>query len=230
MASLSGKLRLLGIEAEKLDYNAISPDIVVESPINGYINAIHATIGKFIDPNSVMFEVVNNSSMNLVLQVFGNDISKIKPGQHLSFMLPNESGINGEGIVYTIDKTFDDVKKSFSVRVKVNVNPNSQALLPGIYVNAIIETTDNPVNTLPDEAIVKEGQSEYVFVLTRTKIIENQEYYVFEMKEIKTGMIGSGVTSVTLLDQVPENAKFVTKGAYYIESERNKSATENQEQ
>ena len=145
-------------------------------------------------------------------------------------MLPNESGINGEGIVYTIDKTFDDVKKSFSVRAKVNMNPNSKALLPGIYVNAVIETTDNPVNTLPDEAIVKEGQSEYVFVLTRTKIIENQEYYVFEMKEIKTGMPGSGVTSVTLLDQVPENAKFVIKGAYYIESERNKSATENQEQ
>lgn len=222
MASLSGKLRLLGIDADKLEYNSVSPDIKVISPINGYINAIHASMGKYIDPNSVMFEVVNNSSMFIVLQVFENDISKIKPGQHLSFSLPNESGVHGEGIVYAIDKTFDDVKKSFSVRAKVNMDANSQALLPGTYVNAIIETTNSLVNVLPDESIVKEGESQYVFVLSRTKTIENQQYNIFAMTEVKTGISGGGLTGITLLENIPENSRFVVKGTYYIQSEKNK--------
>ncbi len=227
MFSLSRKLRLLGIDTDKLEYNSINPDIKVKSPINGYINAIHASIGKYIDPNSVMFEVANNSSMNLVLQVFENDISKIKPGQHLTFMLPNESGIHGEGAVYAIDKIFDDVKKSFSVRAKVNVNANTQALLPGIYVNALIETTNTPADVLPADAIVKEGQSEYVFILSRTKTIENQQYYIFAMKEVKSGGSEAGYTQVTFLENVTANVKIVTKGTYYIQSEKNKR--ENQE-
>ncbi|HEY4784762.1 MAG TPA: efflux RND transporter periplasmic adaptor subunit [Bacteroidales bacterium] len=229
LASLAEKLKLIGIDAEKIDYNTLNSGIVLKSPIDGYVIAIHATIGKFIDPSTVMFEVVNTSNMNIVLQIFENDISKIRPGEHLSFTIPDESGFHSEGIVYAIDKIFDEVKKSFSVRAKVTGNINSQALLPGVYVNAAIETTNSPTTTLPDEAIVKEGQSEYVFILSRTKSIENQKYYVFEMKEVKTGTTVGGSTSVTLLEQVPDNIKFVTKGAYYIQSEKNKGETENVE-
>lgn len=50
----------------------------------------------------------------------------------------------------------------------------------------------------------------------KCKELENSEAYYFTMKEVKKGVSDLGYTQVSFIEDVPEDATIVTKGAFYI--------------
>jgi membrane fusion protein, heavy metal efflux system len=74
-------------------------------------------------------------------------------------------------------------------------------------MNAELEVTNNQAQTLPEEAIVRYENKQYVFVA----LDSNQ----FEMVEVKTGDSEKGYTAVSLPESLQDKA-FVTKGAYWL--------------
>ncbi len=50
----------------------------------------------------------------------------------------------------------------------------------------------------------------------KCKEVESTEAYYFTMKEVKKGVSDLGYTEVTFIDDVPEGATIVTKGAFYL--------------
>ena len=221
LISLENKLRLVGISVSDLENGTMLSKISLKSPISGYVQKINVNIGQFASPNAPLFEVLNNSKLFVDLQVYQSDIYKIREGQKIYFTIPNQANIQHEAEVFAIDKGFDNITKAIIVHTKVT-SPKSPDLLPGTYVNAYVEIGDNTVNTLPNEAIITEGKTEYVFILSRTLNETEGKEYIFTMKEIKTGTSEAGFTEVFFLETIPTDARIVTKGAYYIESEKNK--------
>ena len=219
--SLQNKLTLLGISFKNLESGQMVSAIPVISPMDGYVQKVNINVGKFADPTLVMFQIINNSRLFIDLQVYEQDIEKVKPGQKVYFTLPNQNSSQYEAMVYAIDKGFDNATKSITVHARVLQNKMA-GLFPGIYVQGYIQVGSQKVNALPNEAINKEGQVENVFMLSQIKAEGENKDYIFLPIEVKTGISDAGYTAVTFMKDLPPDTKIVTKGTYYIVSEEQK--------
>lgn len=220
--SLKNKLNLLGISINSVENGRIQQAVPLVSPISGYVLKVNVNIGKFADPTQITFEIYDNSTLFIEIQVFQQDLDKIHIGQKLTFTTPSLSTATTMATIYAIDKAFDSTNKSITVHARVDRNSRVD-LMPGIYVNAFIETGNESVITLPDEAFFKIGETENVFTLSRVHVEKQDTSYIFSMKEVKTGASEAGYTQVSFLENVPSSAKVVTKGTYFLVSEKNKA-------
>lgn len=212
--AIGQKLSLIGINASQLQEDNISSTVSVNSPINGYVKAVNVNIGKFVGPADVMFEIVNTANLTIELTLFEKDINKVAIGQKLSFSLSNDE-INK----YTAKIT--QVGKSIStdrtVKVYATVGEQSDRILPGMFVNALIETATNPVAALPAEAIVQFDEKDYIFVFEREKQENGKPFTEFKMIEVKKGVTDNGFTEIILPEGFdPKTTKVVVKGAYNL--------------
>jgi cobalt-zinc-cadmium efflux system membrane fusion protein len=65
--ALAEKLRLIGLEPEKLSEENLSRTVNVYSPISGYVAKVDVNIGKYTAPTDVLFELVNPEDIHLNL-------------------------------------------------------------------------------------------------------------------------------------------------------------------
>lgn len=219
--SLQKKLELLGIPVQNLNKGNIVATVPIVSPISGYVQKVNVNVGEFADPGLLMFNIINANQLFIDLEVYEQDVEKIKEGQKVLLSLPNESTPIGTATIYAIDKTLDSATKSITVHAKIVKNKNP-SLIPGVYVNAFIQAGKEMVNAVPDDAIYKDGETENVFILSGIKNQGNNKEYIFAPKEVKTGVSNAGFTQVTFMENVALDAKIATKGTYYIISEKNK--------
>lgn len=72
---------------------------------------------------------------------------------------------------------------------------------------------------MPNEAFVSEKGLDYVFV-QKEKTDENIK---FEKIQVNRGISDLGFSEVLFIEEIPENTIIVLKGAYYLNSEMQKS-------
>jgi cobalt-zinc-cadmium efflux system membrane fusion protein len=214
--TLSSKLMQLGINANKLSSKNIVSSIAISAPISGYIQHINLSMGKFAEANAVLFEIIDNRFLHLDLKVFEKDIHKIKIGQSITFSDANDVSHTHPAKIYAINKAFEPNEQAVLVHAKIN--ETTETLLPGMYVEARVKINNNNTTALPTEAIVNNGNEHYIFVATGKN--------TFQQIKVTIGTTDLGFTEVKVIDEVPENAKAVIKGAYYLLSELTKGSGE----
>lgn len=201
--SLEEKLKLIGINPNKITFNNISNKINIYSPITGFVSAVHVNIGKYVTPSDVLFELVNPSDIHLNLTVFEKDINKLTIGQKLKAYTNINPDKKYNCEIILISKNLEN---NNSTEIHCHFDNYDHLLLPGMYMNAEIELADNITNTLPENAIVRYENKHYVFtVLDKNK---------FEMTEVQIGKSEGGYTEIFLEDVSQKT--FVTNGAYTL--------------
>ncbi|MFA4853160.1 MAG: efflux RND transporter periplasmic adaptor subunit [Bacteroidales bacterium] len=212
--ALEQKLALIGIDAKQLEEEKITSSVSVVSPINGYVKTVNINIGKYVNPTDVMFEIVNNQKLTLELSLFEKDIEKVSIGQKIRFSMPNKSGKKQTAVVYQVGKTIGDDK---TVKVYASIDNEAQNLLPGMYVNALIETSNDSTTSLPDEAVLTFDDKHYIFTYFERKKEGDKEVTLFKLVEVQKGISNNGFTEIILpKDFVIEKGKVVIKGAYNL--------------
>jgi membrane fusion protein, heavy metal efflux system len=210
--ALAQKLRLIGIDPDKLNENNITGSIQVYSPINGYIRAINASNGKYAAPSDVLFEVVNNDRMYLELTLFERDMNKISTGQKVEFFLNNETESH-QAIVYQVAKAIA-ADKSF--KVYANVDVPCKNVIPGMYVSASILSTGTKVSTVPSEAVVRFDDKDYIFIHYRDKKEDGKPVTEFRMVEVEKGITSGNSTGILLPAGFDPSSRIVIKGAFQL--------------
>lgn len=211
--ALEQKLVLISINPATLNENTISRSISLVSPINGYVEAVNVNLGKYVVPTDVMFRIVNNDVLFLELTLFEKDANKVAKGQKIRFYINNETEqhdavITQTGQSISLDKTF---------KVYASVTGSCKNVLPGMYVNAIIETSGNLVSALPSEAVVSFDDKDYIFIFEKNKEEGGKPFTEFKMVEVKKGVTDGGFTEVTLPGSIQiSQASVVIKGAYVL--------------
>ncbi len=204
--SLSEKLKLIFINAENLNENNISKSINILSPINGYVSKVNINIGKHVEPSDILFELVNPEDIHLALTVFEKDIDKLFIGQKVLAYTNNNPNKKYPCEIILIGKDFSNDR---NIVAHCHFEKYDHNLIPGMFMNAIIELNTKNAPVLPNEAIVNFNGLNYIFI--------QKNESSFEIYEIKTGnsennyteIISNNITSLL-------NKKIVIKGAYQL--------------
>jgi len=211
--ALEQKLLLIGIDPANLQENNISRTVPVVSPITGYVKSVNVNIGKYVSPSDVLFEIVNSDKLLLELTLFEKDAAKVFDGQKIRFFINNETDQH-DAIVYQTGKLINNDK---TYKVFANVISTCKNVLPGMYVNAIIETSGSQVASLPSEAIVSFDDKDYIFVYEKDKVEDGNPFTEYRMVQIQKGVADGGYTEVILQQGFDiKTAKVVVKGAYNL--------------
>jgi membrane fusion protein, heavy metal efflux system len=211
--SLEQKLFLIGIDPDHLSEDNISNHVNLASPISGFLKAVNVKIGKYVSSTDVLFEIVNKEKLFLELTLFEKDADKVASGQKVKFYINNESEVHEALISQTGESVSDD--KTF--RVYGTVTSSCKNVLPGMYVNALIEESDQRVTALPSEAVVSFDDKDYIFVYEKNKEEAGKAMTEYRIIEVKKGVSSSGYTEIILPEGFDINAaKVVIKGAYNL--------------
>ena len=210
--SLEEKLKLIGVNPNKIGVNNISRSINIYSPINGFVSAVNVNIGKYVNPSDVLFELVNPTDIHLALTIFEKDINKIAIGQKLTAYTNSQPDKKYPCEIILISK---NLSNESSAEVHCHFEQYDKTLLPGMFMNADIELKSNNAMVLPADAIVTFENKQYVY-----KAKGNNQY---EMIPVTVGETENGFTEIVSGEKI-STQEFVVKGAYsLLMSQKNKS-------
>jgi len=205
---MSEKLRLINIDPEKLDENSISRSVAMYSPINGYVSKVNVNIGKYVNPADVLFELINPGDLHAALTVFEKNIPAVRTGQKVMVSFVDDPGVEYECEVLLVTKNVDDDR---SALVHCHFEKQPGHLLPGMFLNARIMVDHADVLSVPEEAVVRYGETEYVF--------EAEADHGFRMLAVTTGMRQNGMVAIQAVNMELEGKSIVVKNAYSILSQ-----------
>lgn len=201
--SLSEKLKLIGINPESLNENTLSRSVRITAPIDGFVSQVNVNIGKYVNPSDVLFELVNPSDIHLALRVFEKDLDKIDIGQRVDAYSNSHPDKKYKCEIILISQNFSDDR---SVEVHCHFKDYDRSLIPGMYMNADIQTKMDDGIVVPETAIVAyEGRS-YIFV--------DKGDGNYQMSEVTAEGVNAGYAKLSALKDTTQ--KIVLKGAYSL--------------
>jgi cobalt-zinc-cadmium efflux system membrane fusion protein len=215
-AGMAAKLRVFGTDPARLSAQDIRSTYSVRSPITGTLQHIAITLGQFAEPNIPLFTVVDNSGLHIDLNLFEQDVARVRTGQKVVFGHAGEPVGQHSATIYAVNKAFERDQQAVLAHAKLD--DNGEELMPGMYIEALIMTDSTSAWSLPTEAVVSNGDEHYIFV--------EDEPNTFKQVAVRTGASELGYTEVVPLEAVDPNATIVVKGTYYLLSELTKGTGE----
>ncbi len=204
MNALGQQLSLININPSTLTHNSISRSIAIYSPINGFVSNTYVNIGKYVTPSDVMFELIDPSDIHLTLNVYEKDLDKLEVGQRVVSYTNNNPSKKYEGEIVLISM---DVNTEGTSEVHCHFENVEKNLLPGMYMNAEIDTHATLTQALPEESIVYFEKKHFVFIEVGKQ--------TFQLTPVEVGETENGFTAIrnaTIL----ANKTIVSKGAYTL--------------
>jgi len=183
--SLQEKLKLIGIDAKGLDESTISGQVSIKSTINGYVSKVNVNTGKYVLPTETMFELIDPEDIHVALTLFEKDLPHVQKGNAVNIHFMDEPGKTYSAEVILVNRGLDD-DRTATAHCHFKVHPKN--LLPGMFVEGELAVNNKSVVVLPDEAIVRLGNKQYIFVRKKDNVVE--------MKPVVTGLSKDGRTEI----------------------------------
>lgn len=214
--SLSEKLQLIGINPVTLNEDNLSRSVNVYSPITGFVSAVDVNIGRYVSPTDVLFELVNPEDVHLNLTVFEKDVNKLSIGQKVIAYANQSADKKYEAEIILVSRNLDANR---AAEVHCHFKKYDKELLPGMYMNAEINVQSNDALTVPEEAVVRWQNKNYVFTAG-----DNNN---FELTEVQTGVSDKGnIEIITTKKEEWSSKKIITRNAYAALMKMKNSADE----
>lgn len=220
---LRSKLKLLGINTSKVLEGQIFSTVPISSPIGGFVDEIMVSLGDYVAPQTKMFTVSNNSEIHADFKVYEKDIHKVREGQEIYFTVASKPDELLKAKIHAIGKTFEEGPKA--LHVHADVHNEDKELLPGMYVEGRIVQDGKMVFAVPEEAVIKEGEQSFIFILDEEGEKEANKMK-FKRIPVSIGITDLEFVEINLSAKLEKNVKVVTKGAYTLSSEMVKGELE----
>lgn len=221
-SSIGQQLQMMGINPSQLNNGTLITHLTVTAPVSGTLSTILVQIGTFVDTSVPIAEIVDNRELHVDLHVYEKDMGLFKVGQELEFTLTNNPKEPHYAKIYSTGSTFENDSKTILVHAKVVCDKTN--MIDGMNISANVSLSSATVAAVPNEAIATHEGQDYIFVVkpeaphvhTDEPHDHHDEGTSFERIPVILGISNSGYTQITGLDNIPANAKIVTKGAFFI--------------
>ena len=238
-STLAQQIQLMGINPERISNGKLISVLAVTSPINGVVSNVNVKMGSYVDVTTTVAEIVDNSQLHLDLFVYEKDLPKLKNNQVIHFTITNNPGKEYDAQVYSLGSSFEGESKAVTVHAKVQ--GDKAGLIDGMNVTAVISLEQTTVPAVPSDAIVNVDGQDYIFVLAEghsedehkaedkdsvqknskdtqehKKGEKQEEGKTFERIPVAKGKTDVGYTEITLIKEIPKDAKIVVKGSFFV--------------
>jgi cobalt-zinc-cadmium efflux system membrane fusion protein len=199
------KLRLIGIDPDRLGEKNISRRVSLRSPINGFVSRINVNTGKYVQPTDVLFELINPDDIHAAISIFEKDLGKVRIGQQVKVSFVDEPEKEYDAEVILVNRNVDENRVATA---HCHFRTHPPQLLPGMFLNARVMVTDATVPVVPEGALVRYANRQYVFTESGKG--------VFLMREVTTGDKDKGMVEIRSGQDSLIGRKIVTANAYSI--------------
>jgi Cu(I)/Ag(I) efflux system membrane fusion protein len=183
------------------------------APRDGIVLERNATEGMRAQAGDVLFRVADISTVWATVDVAERDLGAIAVGQPVAVRARSFLGREFAG---TISVIYPQVNRDTrTARVRVELANADLALLPDMYVDAMIDTGgSDPVTAVPESAVLDTGSRQAVFV--------DKGQGRFEPRDVKLGRRGGGYVEVRR--GVGDGEPVVVSANFLIDAESNLKA------
>jgi membrane fusion protein, copper/silver efflux system len=170
VADARHRLELLGISRQEID--AIAKErrprraIELRSPVEGHVVVKNAVVGMAVQPGVPLFEVADLSSVWIVAEVYESDANRVRLGQPATFQTNTYPGETFPGKIQFVYPSVESSSRTLRLRLEVKnrPGPGGLKLRPGMFGTVALDLPASDGLTVPAQAIVDTGESQYVFV------------------------------------------------------------------
>ncbi|MCC6213518.1 MAG: efflux RND transporter periplasmic adaptor subunit [Polyangiaceae bacterium] len=204
-------LELLGLSRGDLDRISRTGQpiraIAVRAPASGTITRFGAVLGARADPETVLYEISDLSTVWVVASVHERDLGAVPIGAPARFSSAAADATALTARVDSVEPSIDEPTRTSRVRLVVR-NPDGR-LLPGQYGEVELELPGAPRLLVPRDAVVRTGERTYVYVAAPGDR--------FEPRRVTAGREREG--RVEILAGLSEGERVVTRGGFMLDSE-----------
>jgi len=189
----------------------IQKAVILTSPATGMVLHKNAVEGEFIKAGTPAYKIADLSTIWVQTSVYDYEVPWIEEGQHAQMELSYQPGKTYEGTVAYVYPSLDQKTRTVQVRLEFP-NPNLK-LKPGMFANVLIQTRPKKdVTVVPNEAIIRTGERNLVFVAKGEG--------AFEPREVTLGMEGGERNNeIEILAGVKPGEQIVTSAQFLFDSE-----------
>jgi cobalt-zinc-cadmium efflux system membrane fusion protein len=199
------------VASEKDGDEHTSGTLPIKSMINGVVVERNVVIGQLVDATTTAFKIINTSTVWIDGQIYEKDLDKINQNTKAVFTTSTNQEMRFDGRIIYVGQTVNDKTRTILIRCEF-VNPGNK-LKPQMYGELRIPMASNAKAILvPEEAVVKEAEQNYLFVQTSDS--------TFERRDILIGSTSDNLAEVK--EGIKEGEKIVINGVFYLKSELKK--------
>jgi RND family efflux transporter MFP subunit len=228
------RLRLMGVGDGAINRVASSGEIStvmpVPAPFGGSIIEAHVLAGQAVEAGTPLFKIADLSSVDVAAEVPERSMPLLRIGQRATITLAAYPALQFEGRVERLQDQLDPTTRTVKAIIHV---PNPQgALRPGMFANvtldapaeAALQTTAATLLTIPEAALVTDGEARYVFVETAPRTFERRAVQVEALSA--PGSTVAAVGRVAVRSGLTAGERIAVSGAFTLTSEMGKAGFE----
>lgn len=204
-----------GINSSILDSGSVSNNIPIIAPRAGLLINKNISTGSVVESGTLIYEIADLSDVWLDLNIYIEDLNKIKLGQRVDFMTNAYPDKIFSGQVSFIQSISISPNSIYVARVTLS-NPGL-ALKPGITGKALIEMVPSDNNlAVPENSVQQYGKEYFVF--------EDLGQGNYQKHTIEPGQKFGSYYLVK--SGIKPDMKIVNNGSYLLKAEMLKGTTE----
>lgn len=226
------RLALLGVatnEIARLESGGEPADyLVLAAPFDGSIVEAHAVAGASVEEGTIMFRLADLSVVDVVAQVPERALPLMQVGQAATVGIAAYPDLRFAGRVERLHDELDQQTRTLGAVIHVP-NPDRR-LRPGMFASvrfqvsapALAEGPGGRVVTIPETALVTDGEGHFVFVEVASRTFERRAVVVAPLAP--PGASGPSGGRVVVRSGVAAGERVVIRGAFTLKSELAKAA------
>lgn len=240
------RLRLMGASDAEMRASAdgVEPatTLALRAPIGGSVMEAHLLTGAAVEPGAPVFTVADLSVIDVVAEVPERSLPLVRTGQRASVRIAAFPAMRFEGEVERLRDALNPETRT--VRAVIHVPNGSRRLRPGMFATvqlavatrdalalasggadagaAATAGSDGTVLTIPESAVVTDGDRRFVFVEVGVRTYERREIRVASLAP--PGSSTPGAMAVVVRDGLRAGERIVVSGAFTLKSELAKAS------
>jgi Cu(I)/Ag(I) efflux system membrane fusion protein len=222
------RLSLLGVSDSEIDRLAANGAprsvLAVSAPFSGTIIEASALAGTSVETGAPIFKLADLSSVYVTADVPETALSSLRVGQPAQVRLAAYPAYQTSGRVERIADAVDPTTRT--VKAVVRVTNSDRKLRPGMFasvglaVPAANRTPAAAVVTVPESAIITDGDAHYVFVEAGERTYDRRTVEVVP---------GASAGRVAIRSGVSAGERIVSNGAFTLKSELGKASLKDED-
>ncbi len=179
-------------------------DRVIRAPFSGWVSLRNISVGAIASQGTAIAQISDIDTIKLDFPVPETMLRAIRAGQPIEARSAAYPDQPFRGVIHTIDTVIDPNTRAVTVRARL---PNPERLLrPGMLMTVTIENAPRMAASVPELAVVGEGDQRFVFVV--------DEQGRAHRRPVRTGARADG--RIEILAGLQPGQRVVTEGVVKV--------------